>query len=371
MLGDGALSAYYAEYASLSGECDTFLAGVMRFMSGKETGAQWKYFDAMLNPVEYLWPDDAKTASPEERLQSLAKMRSAPPRRDDLGQTLADNALPGELLKSLRSISSCADGMKTLDRLKAAGLLFPRGADDSIYENMSADEYERSARQHYLGHTQAALARLSSLRESFRALQPPLDYYPALMLYNTIERVDGLRERRITPCDSLFIANASNLFGKRSSIELSQMTKFIGGGFGGGALFCLIRLVSEGHGVFFFSMTLFLTVVAGGVFYLALAEGANNGRRNRFESIISALFILIFISVQVTLRWSIGQPRDIFHIGGFAVRFMFPFFTGATWGCAISYSLNRYALSKNLNAILAACAEYLKRFAGDKDRDEE
>jgi tRNA A-37 threonylcarbamoyl transferase component Bud32 len=367
MLGDGALSSYYDEYAPLSGGRDAFLAGIMRFMIGKDAGAQWKYLDAMLNPGEYLWPDDASTASADERLSSLAVMRSAPPRRDDMERTLAAHALPGGLLKSLRSVSSCAEGMTTLDRLKTAGLFFPRGDSGALYENMSADEYERAARQHYLGHTQAVLGRLGSLCESLRALPPPQDYSPALMLFDTIERVESLSERKITPWDSLFIANASDLFGERARIESRQMTKFIGGGLGGGALFFLIRLISGGNSILFFFMALFLTFIAGGIFYLAFAEGAYDGRRNRFESAISTLlFLLIFISFQT------GSRVFILHR-----EFMFPlltgltFLTGATWGCAIGYGLNRYALSKNRNAILSTCEEYLKHIEEDEGGNEE
>jgi serine/threonine protein kinase len=361
LLGDGGLLNFYDEYVSIRGDTDRFLPELLRSMKGKDIEGQWNYLDALRKPDQYDWPDDAETDSETNRLASLMAMGAVPIKRDELELILGAHVLPRELVHSLRSVSECGRAIERLKRWSRDGLLFARtsGDDDVCHENKSIREYERTARQHFMGHTRTALERIESLGRLFHTLTPPLDYSSSMLYFNTIDHVGALGKRAITHWDSLFMAKTTRLFEKRARLEGTQMRRFASGGLGGGLLFCMVAPLTSGHAGLFFALTLLLTVFAGGVFYLAFAEGRHFGSRNRYELIIGILFALFFFVVMAIARNTLGFFGR-YHIRG--AFFLFPFSAGVTWGCLTTYGLGRYALSKNMKDILDACAEYDRRF---------
>jgi hypothetical protein len=348
MLCDGTLAELYGEYASMTGQSDPFFEDLLLFMAKKPLAEIWGYLEAINDPNHFLWPEDAETGTAAERLDALKGMGVIPIKLAEFEAIKADFILPDELLYMLRSGETFAAGTEQLERWHEAEMLFPSGscsdpARREMYARLSLGEYERSVRLFCLGHTPAILEKLGSLRGSFDSFTPPRDYPSAMMFFRTMERLNGILNRRITPKDTQFVADASALFEERRSIEGGRWARYAAGSAAGGVLLLLASYISGGSTGILTGVLTFFAVILGGLYFMAFGDG-NWRNMSRADLYFSFLILGVYIAAWVPIP--------------------FPFFVWAIWGFGIAHGLYRYALLKNSAAILETCASYSSPLSG-------
>jgi serine/threonine protein kinase len=342
MMGDGTLSAFYEEYAAITGTRDQFMQNLLLFMKGKSTSDQWDYFNAMNNPGDMLWPRDTKLDTMEDRLETLKRIGSLPMKLDDFDRLKAEFILPRQLIDMIGVSETFSAGMAQLARWRDMEMLFPTAscADTSqreTYENLSLSEYEKKVRLLCLGHTPAVLEKLDFLRESFDAFNPPRDYPSAMMYFRAKESVNALKDKKVASKDLRFIDSEVDLFEQRRRIKSRRWMQYpVSGLAGGGLLFLVRKLPIIGSGVFM-GILVFLTLFSAGLFYIVFGMGYRPENKNQADMLIGGVMAAVIL---------------------FTLAISFSFFVGTLWGCAVVHVLNQYALLKNREAILETCASY-------------
>ncbi|MDR1943386.1 MAG: hypothetical protein LBQ19_01040, partial [Synergistaceae bacterium] len=340
MLGDGRLVSYFDEYAKISNERDPFLLSLLKFMEKKTIAEQWSFLDALSVPDAYLWPEDAPRESEGERLDALTRMCALPLKLETFEELTGAFVLPAEVLSSLRSVSNFASGVEQIGLLRDRGLLLPRAAEKNSvsYENLSLDEYIFAVRLHHLGHTSVMLEKLGVLEREFQSLTPPRDYEQSMMYFNTVDRLKGLKDKKIDTADLFFVMRAANLFEKRQKISGRRVQKYGVASVGGGLLFWLIRFVSGGASNLFFGLAVFFILALWGFYYLVFAERRYDVSPGLEDSLVYA-----------------GIPASLAILNALVP---FSLLVGALCGFSVSYVKDRYYLSKNRADIFDACASY-------------
>jgi tRNA A-37 threonylcarbamoyl transferase component Bud32 len=351
MLCDGSLAGFYGEYAAMTGQRDAFFENLLLFMAKKPLADIWGYLEAINDPDSFLWPEDAGSETAEERLEAIKGMGVIPIGLAEFEAIKADFILPDELLYMLRTGQTFASGTEQLKRWQEAGMLFPSGscsdpAQREMYEHLSLGEYEGSVRLLRLGHTPAIVEKLGSLKGSFESFTPPRDYPSAMMFFRTMERLNGILNRRITPKDTQFVADASALFEERRSLEDGRWVRYAAGSAAGGALLLLASYISGGSTGILTGVLTFFAVILGGLYFLAFG-GGNWQNASRAELYFSFLILGVYIAAWASIP--------------------FPFFVWAIWGFGIAHGLYRYALLKNSAAILETCASYSSPLSGGEN----
>jgi hypothetical protein len=389
MLGNGQLSSFYESYISLGGERDPLLHRLLLFMDRKTPLEQWNYFEAMRNPEAYVWPEDARQnetrndarddmenmkKSMEQSLEVLEKMGVPPMKREDLEKLEKTYVLPRVLLSSLRAPSSYASAVERMETWRRRDLLLSRESahDSFLYENLSLEDYARAARVRCLGHTPAILEKLDFLIDELAVFPRLRNDMEAEMVMRTTHRLRKLKEEKISPVDSLFIAKTSGLFQKRRSLGHDRLARYAAGGVGGGLFSLFVRFVTGTRSNFLFRFLFAMTFAAGSALFVGKTgllpgmprqEGWNEGqneneRRRRGGSPIVVLPILVvYLSVMVPERLLLLSP------------YIFISSIGALLGCLVCYGLDWLALARNERAVVENCAFYCEQTAGQEDED--
>jgi serine/threonine protein kinase len=358
MLGDGRLRSYYIEYETLSGEGNSFMSNLLSFMEGKSPDEQLCSFDALMDPKSFVWPDDAKTGTEEERLESLRAMGPLLLRSDDLTRVQASFVLPSALMFLLGSTKTYASAAERLELWRSQGMLLPKGQggqdDDLSCENMSIEEYIRTSRIRCLGHTRIMLERLDFLIDSLPTVAPPRDHFESSIYSRMILRLRRLKDQKIAGADSMFIVKASALFDKRATLERFKPARFaaaLAGGLAASSAFhlagndnavlgFLLRTLVPSISAFFLLVTLLAIVTACGSFFRGDYSRGHDPRN---------LTIFAGGAVSVVL---LALIRSRYFFYGVA------FFAGASLGYAVVHAIIKAALHRNGTKILDAGSEY-------------
>jgi serine/threonine protein kinase len=355
MLGNGRLRSLYLEYETISGEGSGLMGDLLAFMEGKSPDEQLSSFEALMDPESFVWPEEARTGTEEERLESLQAMGPLLLRSEDFSRVKASFLLPGALIFLLNSIKTYAPAVEKLELWRNRGMLMPKDPqeDEFAYENMSIDEYARTARIRCLGHTRAIVEKLDFLTGAFQTVAPPRDHLESAMYSRMILRLRNLRERKITILDSMFIVKASALLEKQRALERFLPTRFAAAAAGGLiAVFVSHFAGNESATLNFLSKTLmmpasiFLLLVA----FLSVITACGSFFRED-SRIHDSHNLTIFAGGAVSIVvLSLIQSRYFF--GGVA------FFIGASVGYAIAHAITSAVLRRNGMKILNAGAEY-------------
>jgi hypothetical protein len=344
MARDGTLGAFYDEYVRISGERDAFLGRLISCLGAKSAEEQRRYLEAIYNPDELAWPDDAPRRTPGERLESLRAIGVIPMKKDVLSDLSGRYVLPGRLLDPLRRTASYARGAERIEEFRAKNMLIPRGpgVDPAQYENLSEGEYEREVRLRHLGHTPAMIERLDFLTGEIQSLAPPLEYARSSIFFGTIDRLKALRNQKVTHRDFLFIVNAARLFERRREIKGRRAARYAAGISSGGAVFGVALMLAGDSGHFFWGMLFFLIVTAQIIAFGIFAEWQFDKFVDSFGTITGVFFGVFLFELRTAL----------------IPFFVFVPLIGAISGSEVAYGLERYALYKNRKLILEACESY-------------
>ncbi|MDR2179013.1 MAG: protein kinase [Synergistaceae bacterium] len=376
MLANGRLLSFYEEYLSLSGgpgkgesregepKGDVFFYRLLSFMNKKTPKEQWKYFKAMETPEAYIWPEDGffSEPGPSKILETLEKMKAAPLKRDAFEELDKSYVLPRRLKPLFRASATYAAGVQWIEDCQIRDLLIPRSfaSDSFIYENLSLDEYSRTAQAHWLGQTPGTLEKLDFLIAALPAL--PCNRLETEILSQTIERLKNLSNQKIAPMDTAFMAEAGVLYKKREEILRRRSAGMPVAAALGGVCFCGLRFLTGNTkgSVLFWAALVLITMVT-----LAL-RGASR--------LTNTPLGRIFLSsdrpaerrdqpmIQAVSRAILGSVLLFFAMIYFGIFSSYPypfsFLIGGIVGGGIYYGLDRRALSKNAASILEACGSY-------------
>ncbi|MDR3255599.1 MAG: protein kinase [Synergistaceae bacterium] len=361
MLGDGRLYSYYLEYAAQTGDRDDFTRDLLDMLKEKTSEKQARYLDAIIDPNSFVWPDDAKTGEPAERLESLHAM-GLPLARDDMANIRASFVLPGALIFLLGSMKTYASGVEKLEQWRRCGMFIPKEKSEpgdqqeeegASYGNMSIEEYAHTARIRCLGHTPPILEKLDFLMEALPTVAPSRDHLESTMYSRMILRLRKLKDRKITAQDSMFIIQASNLLEHRRSVERLRPTRFAA------AAICGLLLAGARH------------IAGAGNFVLGFLSNALITPASIFFLFIASLALITACRCFFGRDAHAESPRNLAIFAGgifsivvltiFQSRYFLgsvPFFAGASLGYAVVHSIIKTALFLNRKKILNAGTEY-------------
>jgi serine/threonine protein kinase len=370
MLGDGQLSSFYDEYLQLSGsKREPFLYDLLRLLNNKTLFQQWTCCEAIRKPEAWLLPvvsGDGRT--PEKILEALLGMRTLPLKRDALGELEKNHVLPEGLYSLFRSASTYADGVARLESWQKQGLLLPKDPYSFMFENLSLDEYERTARVRCLGHTPAILEKIAFVAGELSILpKPPNNILQAQGVSSVLERLKQLKEQKIASEDTRFIQKTADLFAERKNIERFQWARYalaLAGGVGGGWIFNLTRTLTKTPGRNFFW---YCVVVGGGyllwnvldrVFHLREMFGmgkdgdksGGNGKPRRSSRGRVVIPLLVLSGYMASGMLPLLLPEYFLRLLSWVL--------GAVPGIVIPYVGGGFFLTKNTKAILKACEDY-------------
>lgn len=202
--------------------------------------------EAVNDPSSFLWPEDVSLGNEtrEEVFAAIVKIRTPPLRHGDMEALKSDFVLPAELLSMLRRTSTYAEGAELLAEWKAAGLILPREPYScDQYERLSLDEYAGIARVRCFGHTQAVLENIDHLIGAFKAL-PSLKTIAATtwasVPWRMTERLNMLKQVKITAEDTVFVSTITDLLKRRESIASGKPGRYCAAGMVGVLIFLLL-----------------------------------------------------------------------------------------------------------------------------------
>ncbi|MDR1979104.1 MAG: protein kinase [Synergistaceae bacterium] len=380
MLGNGRLLSFYDEYVRLSGlrrgasfDEDPLLRPLLLLMNKKTPEEQWEHFEALQTPEAFLWPRELRfsqslslptepSQAKTEILETLKEMKTAPLKRAAFEELEKNYILPHALSALFRSASTYALGVERLELWRGRDLLIPRhfAPDSSMYENLGLDEYAQAARAHWLGQTSALLEKLDFLIDSIPAL-PQANELETNMILRAVERLAGLKERRVAPADSLFIARAVDLYAKRRDIARRRSSRFPVAAFGGGLVFCGLRYLSGNTktSALVWGAPILLAMIGFGMWGVSIVT--RTPLRRVFSSVLTGRRDEPMIQ-QVVYQVVIGSVAVFLALVYFGVFVSYPypfsFLIGAIGGGMVYYGLDRRALRRNAESILEACGSY-------------
>jgi hypothetical protein len=279
MLGNGELISLYDDYINFSGEeRDPFFRNLLLLLEKKELRELLEFFNVIQDPILYLWPKDAfpdgVSFKDEKRiLDALFSMQAAPLRCDDFEALERIRVLPDELLSMLGKVSSYAEGSELLAQWRVKEVLLPRDYHADEYQHLNLDEYARVARVRCLGHTSAALERIDLIIGDFQNLKSTDSIYYSSIYSATltcvIERLQKLKDAKITPADNFFMLKVTDLLIRRKRNASGALAANDIGGVGLAILFLLLFILMsmENKGAFF---VLILMIIV--LFYLSMFD---------------------------------------------------------------------------------------------------
>jgi hypothetical protein len=375
MLGSGQVLSFYDAYIKLSGrEREPFLYSLLRLMDKKTLSEQWVYCEAIRKPEAWFLPApvNAQTPEPEKTLDALSRMGTLPLKREALEELERHYVLPEGLWFLFRSASTYAEGAAKLESWKTQGLLLPKDSYAFMFENLRLDEYERTARVRCLGHAPAVLEKIAFLVGALSVFpKPPNEAQEVSSVFDfVLERLNRLKEQKITSEDTRFIQKASALFAQRREIQRLWWFRYavvLGGGVVGGWLFNLARTLVKTPGQIFFG---YCVVVGGGGLLWNILD-----KRFHLREMFGAE------DVEKKLKTDKKKPKPRFFGGGNVVvplvvlaSYMasgaFPLLLpeyflrlvswvlGAAPAVLILYTAGGFFLTNNTKSILKACEDY-------------
>jgi hypothetical protein len=361
MLGNGQLSAFYEIYISLGGEKDPFLHRLLLFMDRKTPLEQWNYFEAMRNPDVYVWPEDA-----EPGIEVLEEMGALPLKREALKEIEKAYVLPRSLLFSLRAVSSYASALERMETWKRQGLLIPRESvqDSLLYENLDLEGYAQAARVRCLGHTPAILDRLDFLTDELAVFPRPYNDLEAEMVTRAAARLVTLKDRKISPADSLFIAKTAGVLQRRRGLVEDWQARYAVAGAAGGLFSWFARFVTGTRSDFVFRFCFIMIAVAGIALLLGkmgfipmIRQSVERRAYQRGHPAILLVGIVFYLIFAASGDLLLSFP------------YIFSFSVGVLLGGAACYGLDTLALARNGRAVVDACASYCAQTA-DRESEE-
>jgi serine/threonine protein kinase len=353
IIAGGTVEEYYEIYRSYSGESDVH--GLIYLLSRKTAEAQAEYLDAILNPSDYLWPENTSDASREELTEVMRLMFGTPLKRGFF-ESLSDKyAIPNEIISMLESAPEMyAEGASALKSWAELDLLLPLGSEHGeVYENMSAAEYERTGRIIRLGHTSATLAQSETIAEALDFLsgtEPVLDAY---YVKKTAEAVRMLPHRKVTPRDTAFLVEMTALLEDREGVSKDRWVKRALPPAFASVVFWFVHFLLGNRADLFFRGTLLLSFAAILIFNFVFLRKTGTLRETggyRTESMMWSFSAFMVIGA-FFMYGTVMSAHP--HLLSFA--------TGAVPALVSGFAWEFWKISKNNAAILEACDEYSNR----------
>ncbi|MDR1874782.1 MAG: protein kinase [Synergistaceae bacterium] len=364
MLGDGSLRALYGDYVELSGNSDPVLEALFPVMEKKAPEEQWVCFEAFAAPGDFVWPRDADTGDTQETIAALDRLGVPPLRRDTLAGLEARYVLPDSLLRMLDSSGTYALGLRQLDALNDEELLIPdnlAGPLRSSVETLELEDYIARARVVCLGHTPAAMARLSSalgvleeLTASLTGLENDAD-----VLLETRTRMQKLYDKKIGPRDVLFLTKLLDLLRERAALRQKRSVMYPISAVSGASLLWLAYTMLGGRSSLFLRTAFIIAVVGALIAVLfsispeflgqgGLPDGGSAKRPNGGENPLVMLVVFIFAGLLL-----------FFNLFLSSFPTMLPLLTGTAFGSALYYLYFRYSMKRVFGRIVETCFIWL------------
>jgi hypothetical protein len=343
---------YYEIYRSVSGEPG--MREQIFLLSGKSAALQAEYLDALLNPSDYLWPENGPAASREELAGTMSLMGRRPLERAFWDDVNGKYAVPREMISMLEGDPlSSATAASTLESWEKRGLMLPNDSlHGEIYENMSAAEYEKTGRVIRLGHTSAILAQAEAVTETLEFLSDTEGIFAASYpVKKTAEAMRAIPNRKVTPHDTAFLVKMTDLLEKRKLIFSNRWLKCAFPSVLAGAVFWLMRLVGGDMADLFFRGTLLLSLVAV-ISFLAIFTRKTGALRGWFDdaaNILLVLAVIYFVGGFVRFVDTMSRPA-ISHLFSFSVGFVSTYTACLEW--------ESWKISRNSLEIFDACEGY-------------
>ncbi|MDR1730659.1 MAG: protein kinase [Synergistaceae bacterium] len=278
MLGDGTLKTLYEEYTELTQRQDPVLEAIFPVMLNRTAEEQWACFEAAASPKDFIWPKDVDLDNEIGLFSVLNHIGAAPIRSETLANLDVLYLIPDCIRRAFDSSETFAWGLKRLNELQDEGLLIPQGSGGGplgfATRDMSFEEYKAHARVICLGHTPAVMAHLSAAIEALDTLPLPPESPDALLpsrsdlesaaVSKALSRLRALRNEKIGPRDTLFLARLSELFRTRRTLQKGRNVMYLVWGSTGALVLWIIHLVA-GVGGAFLLQTVFIIAVVGGL----------------------------------------------------------------------------------------------------------
>jgi serine/threonine protein kinase len=349
MLKDGRLLAYYDEYALCSEEDPNFRS-LLKFMRNMTPDAQVEYFDIVLNPEDFVWPRDMTNADTRGVLKTLEAIGRRPLRRERFERIQNDYVMPDKLIKLLDDAESYREGASLIESWAERELLFPRTSaeDAAACAAMSLGEYEQSARIHCLGHTSATLEQLDMISRALLRLPGAEDVYAAPVTRASVDRMNWLKDHKVSSLDKTFIMKAGELLSERENTERGRWKRCAYYGAFIGAICVMAHLFGGESGDRLLRTALGLALAANAIFYFAVVRRDEALRTelpdlNLLWGYLGVVLLIAFLTFN-----SIIADHPL----------IFTFLIGALPVTAFLFAAESRGLAKNAAAILELCASY-------------
>jgi serine/threonine protein kinase len=377
MLDNGGLAAFYSEYASF-GKTDAVFLELLDFLAKKPLPDQLGYTGAMCEPGEYIWPEDAETATSKGRLDFIKSLPAPPLPKKYISDIAERYVIPDSLYEMLRAGAAYAAGAAKLEIWKRGELMIERGGDEAALKNLSTDGYERTARVRNYRHAESVMREIDSLAAKIESLN---FINPAPAFTYTLQRFAHLRDNKITDRDLSYIDILSELFARRDEIKAARWANdaiwgAIAGMTLGAARFVLGMAGAFSDAQFAFASVMLVLIstlffaASGGLLYdwfkTLVDETSDNpmprgyrgrGRyRGRGDNMGPAGF---FSAMTIGLLLYFIEPatRMIPPATARMMSLAFPL-SGAPIGACAMDMFQQYRIKNNLDDITSACDEY-------------
>jgi tRNA A-37 threonylcarbamoyl transferase component Bud32 len=356
MLRDGKLAALYAEYANFGAADPTFM-GLLDFLAKKTAAQQRTYLDAVINHGHYVWPPEASSWDAARKVQFFAAIGSPPLEASLAANPSARYILPDALIKMLGSTATYADGLRTLDEWQALGLLIGRGGDEPATRALSVSGYELAARAIRLGHTPEITQKMRTVREKISDLNRT---YPSVAFQALAERIDGLKNAKLTPNETITLDKLITLLekfdragGHRHKIPLQ--------GAAAGALIGLsIAIWASVLGGNLFGFASIITFAS--MVILSLFELFSGGRMSKYKNmpfgIIALLHLAPIASVFIVGPICMAEPIATLINGRTVTDMIYCTVACLSVGASFADTFHGIAVSLIIRKIRAACVKF-------------
>ena len=365
MMGSGELASLYEDYIKHSGNRDPELQELLGFMDKKTPEDQWFYFEVLNDPAAVLWPEGMGTGDRVRTLQELRALGIVPVKRAFLKDLQARCVLPFQIQEMLRSPSTYASGAKQLKELRKQELLIPRGAADTFcafYEKLNIEEYVQRARVLCMGHTPAILERLELILEAFHTLPLSSDELERTVLSQVFDRLEGLKNQKITALDTLSLGKLFDLFKKRHGIKQAWAVMLPISGVCGAMGLWLVCMLLGARSTSILRTIFVIGLIALSIYFLLVQGLISLDEENRPWRSWGPQDPRIFLVVLVFYTPFILFDRILARY-----PLMLPLSMGAILGCAGYHLFFKYSMSRNFRKIVDFCASYCASAAGQKD----
>ena len=357
MMTGGRLLAYYDEYAGISGtEPDARFRGILALMAGRTANEQRDYFAAMRESGNFVWP--CGTGGPDSNLAETMRAMGRPPmRRDFWNAALEKYALPAELISDINSgtIPSYVTAVSTLESWRAKGMLLTGGSewDYTGYENLSVEEYERTARATLLGHTSAALKEMDRIAGDLAYLSKSHAVFSAPIITDAAEKVQNLRDRKLSPPDTAFIVRITKLLDEHERLTRVRWRNYAVICPTAGILTWLIHIIGGSTGDMLLRGSLIFSVIVSIALYYRWTRFSDDTVSEYASNIFTVMVWVYFIGLLAAAFFL----YDRFYGGDIDIL---AFLTGALPAAIFQFGLELAAFARNNSEILDACAAFDK-----------